>query len=77
MTHVPGFDTKMRRNEQSWQTLDIDNMLRPTFSSKNSQYFSLMNKIIEKFAILLIPIFLYRIILHHLMLLQIWHIIHK
>ena len=45
-THIFGFDTKVRRNEQLWQTLDIRNMFQA-----NVWLQKFMNKIIEKFAI--------------------------
>ena len=37
MTYIPAWSAKVRRNERLWQTLDIDNMLGPTFDFKNSQ----------------------------------------
>ena len=35
MTHVFGFDTKVRRNEQLWQTLESHNMFGPMLCFKN------------------------------------------
>ena len=37
MTHALVLSAEMRRNERLRQTLDIDNMFRPTFDFKNSQ----------------------------------------
>ena len=37
MTHVLVLSVEVRRNERSWLTLDIGNMLGPTFGFKNVQ----------------------------------------
>lgn len=36
MTHVMDFSAKVRRNEQLWQTLDIESMFEPTSGLENS-----------------------------------------
>ena len=56
MTHVLVLSAKLRRNERLWQTMDIGNMLGPTFDFK---HFHLRNKITNKIAVLMIFIFLH------------------
>ena len=50
-------------------------MLGQLLVSKIHNIINLRNKIIEKFAVVLISIFLHGRYLHHLVLLQNWHII--
>ena len=60
MTHVLGFDAKARRNEELLETLEIiGNMFGQLLASKTHRISNLRNKITEKFAILLMSIFLH------------------
>jgi hypothetical protein len=59
MAHVLVSSAKVRRIEQSWQTLDIGNMLRPTLDFNYSQQFQFEGKkITKKITVLLNSIFL-------------------
>ena len=48
------------QNEQLWQTLDIGNVIKPTYDFKISNNLNLRNKLPKTIAILLISIFIHK-----------------
>ena len=66
MTHVLVLSAKVRRNEWLWHTLDIVVCSGELLAWKIQKDFNLRNKITEKFAVLMISIFLHMKNLHHL-----------